>query len=133
MGFFSWMTCDTDKSISNRYSDRGTFPVYVLIPKEFGGGHIEECDYDGYGEFGGRDVYALVANWNMPELCCGNDEIDRHVGIDLACYDEDNASLKYPIKIAESSDAVYEDEAPSPSCEHQGYFYPREEDEEEYY
>ncbi len=33
----------------------------------------------------------------------------REIGIDIACYDEDNAKLKYPIKITYDSNAVYED------------------------
>lgn len=48
MGFFSWITADTNKSISNAYSRLGTFPVYVLIPQEFGGGYIMETEYEGY-------------------------------------------------------------------------------------
>lgn len=38
--------------------------VYLLVPREFGGGHIAEHCYDGYGHFGGNDVYELVAKWN---------------------------------------------------------------------
>ena len=124
MGFFSWMTCDTMRSIANRYSSRKTFPVYVLIPKEFGGGHLIESNYEGYGEFAGADIYSLVAYWNKGTT-------DRGVGISIACYDEDNAKLKYPIKIAESPDAVYENEEPSVECPHQGYFYGDEEDEDD--
>lgn len=124
MGFFSWMTCDTRRSIANRYSSRKTFPVYVLIPKEFGGGHLMESDYEGYGVFGGEDVYALVALWNRGVY-------DRSLGVDIACYDRQNARLKYPIKIAESPDAVYENEEPSVGCPYQGYFYGDEEDEDD--
>ena len=61
MGFFSWKTSDTDESISNASSERGALPCYLLIPKEFGGGSIYEDKYEGYGMFGGRDAYALVA------------------------------------------------------------------------
>jgi len=32
MGLFSWMTADTDKSISHAYSNHETFTVYVLQP-----------------------------------------------------------------------------------------------------
>ena len=131
MGFFSWKTSDTNRSISNVHSSRGAFKVYVLIPNEFGGGYIEEDSYDGYGRFGGEDIYALVARWNCPEKCNGDDEHDRLIGIDIACYDRDNASLKYPIKITEYP-TKYEYASPSNSCEDQGYFYWDEEDEEEY-
>lgn len=129
MGYFSWLTCDTERSISNRDSDRGTFPVYVLIPKEFGGGHIEETDYDGYGRFGGQDIYSLVARWNAPDKCNGNDDNDRLVGIDIACEDSQNESLRYPIKIAENPDAVYEYQSYSCNCPAQGYFYYDDEEE----
>lgn len=33
----------------------------------------------------------------------------RLIGINIACYDEDNAMLKYPIKITYDKDAIYED------------------------
>lgn len=122
MGFFSWKCSDTERSISNRYSERGTFPVYVLIPEEFGGGYIKEENYEGYGIFGNRDIYALVAYWNCPEKCIGNDDYDRNFGIDIACYDWQNMSLKYPIKITEQP-MKYEDAKPSLNCEDQGYFY----------
>lgn len=32
MGFFSWKTQDTNKSIANRYSNRPTFTVYMVNP-----------------------------------------------------------------------------------------------------
>ena len=34
MGFFSWKTSDTNKSISNKYSDRGALPVYLYCPDQ---------------------------------------------------------------------------------------------------
>ena len=125
MGFFSWKTSDTDKSISNKYSIEGALPVYVLIPKEFGGGYIEENNYEGYGIFGGKDIYALVARWNKPELCNGDDDHDRSIGINIACYDEDNAKLKYPIKITENV-MLYEHARASNECPYQGFFYDAE-------
>lgn len=68
MGQFSWLDCITNEQIiDNRQRD-----VFVLVPAAFGGGHIHEWCYDGYGNFGGHDIYALVANWNCPELCNGD-------------------------------------------------------------
>ena len=43
-------TCD---NLELQYK-KGT-DVYVLIPKEFGGGHLVEHCYDGYGHFGGEE------------------------------------------------------------------------------
>lgn len=131
MGFFSWKTSDTNRSISNIASIRGTFPVYVLIPKEFQkeyGTYIEEKNYEGYGVFGNEDMYSLVAKWNVPEQCkkdgklLDNDDL-RMIGIEIACYDEKNAKLKYPIKIVEDKNLKYEEVAPSKNAPDQGFFY----------
>ena len=161
MGYFSWITSDTKKRIIiGKRTD-----VYVLIPKEFGGGHIKESCYDGYGRFGGKDIYDLVTEWNrehLSDICkrddwecdwCvidkkiallyyvgGDDAVEsyvnqkypvnhyirqdwkRNIGICLACYDKDNFRLPYPIKIAESPDAVYEECKPSKSDPMQGCY-----------
>ncbi len=58
MGFFSWKTMDTDKSISNAYSNRGTFRVQMVDDK---GNVWTEDNYEGYGVFGGKDYYELHA------------------------------------------------------------------------
>lgn len=128
MGFFSWITSDTHKSISNNYSSRGALPVYLYCPD---GTKIYEPDYKGYGDFGGHDAYALLAKWNKPELCCGDENKDRNIGISIGWYDKQMASLKYPLKFAESDKFTYEELEPAVSCPEQGYFYP--EDDEEYY
>lgn len=125
MGQFSWLDCKTGEQVL----DDVRRDVYLLVPREFGGGHIKEECYDGYGRFGGRDAYGLVAQWNRPEKCTGDDDADRYVGIDIACYDEQNAALKYPIKITHDPDAVYEDCASSPGDPNQGWLCDEEEDE----
>ena len=61
MGFFSWKTSDTQESIANSYSSRPTFTVHMIT--EDGQVFTEEC-YDGYGEFGGKDIYELIAEMN---------------------------------------------------------------------
>lgn len=67
MGLFTFYTADTNRIIE--VSGRGkSFPVAVLFPKEFGGGSIEERAYNGYGDFGGKDVYNLIADWNKDYL-----------------------------------------------------------------
>ena len=191
MGQFSWLDCeDGSQIIDNKIAD-----VYVLVPEEFGGGHICERCYDGYGNFGGNDIYDLVADWNrkylkdhpdyrtphsiqessyvyeqlkytydklgleMPKECikefgrkvseytwyeCYSDlsltreEIVkklggysyRNIGIDIACYDEDNAALPFPIKITHNPNLKYEDCEPSLSDPDQGW--PSEDDDECY-
>ena len=61
MGFFSWFTSDTDKSIANKYSSRPTFTVHMITED---GQVFTENDYDGYGVFGGKDIYVLIAEMN---------------------------------------------------------------------
>ena len=117
MGQFSWLDCITNEQIIDD-KQRG---VFVLVPADFGGGHIHEWRYDGYGHFGGHDVYELVARWNCPERCNGDIDHDREIGIDIACYDEDNAKLKYPIKITHDAGAIYEECAFSPADPDQGW------------
>lgn len=45
----------------------------------------------------------------------------REVGINIACRDEDNAKLRYPIKIVENESSVYETCKPSNSDPNQGW------------
>lgn len=189
MGCFSWLDCRTGEQIRIGSARK----VYVLLPKEFGGGHIEETRYDGQGNFGSHDIYELVADWNkallsgqmlekaltrnqycglwpyekeaMEEAGATPEEIrvadekardehynrglkrytfsvkrledfknlpedkflekygrdgKRETGIDIACYDWQNATIPFPIKITHDAEAVYEDCQPSKSDENQG-------------
>lgn len=186
MGQFSWLDCVSGKQIV----DDKVKDVYVLIPKEFGGGHIVEHCYDGYGHFGGKDIFDLVADWNRNILSEKpnfifphaiyrakyvsenykwdsdySEKIDiqirnkpwykyysdntltmtdvvekckedynkyfewRFIGIDLACYDEDNEALPFPIKITYDATAIYENCLPSKSDPNQGW---EVEDEDEW-
>lgn len=61
MGFFSWITSDTNKSIANNCSARTVFTVHMITED---GQVFTEDDYEGYGEFGGKDIYELIAEIN---------------------------------------------------------------------
>ena len=76
MGQFSWLDCrDGSQILDNVEAD-----VYLLVPKEFGGGRIKETCYDGYGNFGGKDAYDLVADWNREWLSKHPDHVLPHDG-----------------------------------------------------
>lgn len=63
MGFFSWKTQDTCRAIPNIYQNvRPTFTVYMVDPRD--GTKYEESAYEGYGVFGGKDFYELLAELN---------------------------------------------------------------------
>lgn len=46
----------------------------------------------------------------------------REIGIDVACYNEQNAALRYPIKICAKRTSVYEEMPASKNDPNQGYF-----------
>lgn len=73
MGFFSWHTNDTDEPIWNAYSGYPTKTIYMIDNK---GNEWVEHAYEGYGDFGGKDYYELLAEMNG----LGS---DRQLGIDL--------------------------------------------------
>jgi len=128
MGFFSWKTSDTNESIPNKHSIRDTFPVYLLQPH--GLPTLKEDDYDGYGIFVGRDVYALVAEWNGQKVT-GNDREDRLIGIDISFERNADGSteLEFPIKLVRDPNLSYDDAEASEDCPDQGFFYEDNEDE----
>ena len=197
MGVFSWLDCKNNRKAIKIGCDA---TVYVLVPAEFGGGHIAQYSYGGYGDFAGYDIYELVADWNqnyitdelinsleslklpkieqfwgglydwdiekllaegktpeeieaikdknraeaynrnlrytkrnidrMKDFAAGTDEetmiarygeeYKREIGIDLACYDEDNRRIKYAIKITFDEASTYEARKPSKSDPNQG-------------
>jgi len=88
---------------------------------------VEE-DYEGYGRFGGKDYYELLAEMNG----LGS---DRNKGLWLQ-YDSKGINIIYPalFEAFEGADSQWEDYrgvAPE-DCEYQGYFYD-DDDEEAYY
>ena len=70
MGFFSWKDCVTGSQIKvGEYKK-----VYLLVPRAFRnkyGVRIGESCYDGYGRFGGYDLFELIAEWNRAYLTTG--------------------------------------------------------------
>jgi hypothetical protein len=132
MGFFSWKTQDTDKSIANQYSNRKTFRVQMMDNK---GNVWTEDDYEGYGNFGGKDFYELLAEMNGFVSQKGlTYEVDgeaytdeaRGFGINLAFKDNPNGiatkGVLYPNLIEQADGWVYNESGPD-NCEYQGYFY----------
>lgn len=107
MGFFSFKTQDTGRSIANRHSRRRTFDVYMHDDK---GNVYFEPNYDGFGVFGSVDFFELLAEMNGKKT--------REQGIDIAYSGK---PYKSP-NLTESAVWTYKNEAPE-RCEDQGYFY----------
>lgn len=109
MGFFSWKTQDTNKSIPNVYSVRRTFPVFMI-----GNGQVyEEKDYKGYGVFGGKDYYELVAEMNGLST--------REEGIEIS-FSKNADEFKHP-NIVENIEGWEQTTQAPEMCDYQGYFY----------
>lgn len=123
MGFFSWRTQDTDRSISNAYSPNETFPVFMVDDK---GNTWFEDDYKGYGSFGGKDYYELLAEMNQEYYDKGIHQDLRDAGIEIA-FGEHSGILKYPNLVQTTVGWKYDPVGPE-SCELQGYFYNTEDD-----
>ena len=125
MGFFSWKTQDEGKSISNEFSRFGAYKVYMIDNK--GNVWIEE-NYEGYGTFGGKDFFELLAEMNGLEsdrslgiklVYRGNPSGDHTEGVlypNLFRWQKGNGTTEDWIK-------AYEASGPE-SCPNQGFFYP---------
>ena len=109
MGLFSWKTQDTNKSIPCEGSGRQGFSVTMT---DNNGNKWTEGNYEGYGEFGGKDFFELLAEMNGKQP-------DRDIGIDMTAGNEPFLSPN----LTESKDWKWENASPQ-TCEFQGYFYP---------
>ena len=126
MGFFSWKTMDTDESIANQYSNRKTFRVQMLDNK---GNVWTEDNYEGYGRFGGKDYYELLAEMNgFTSDKTGEVYTDEARGEGITLAFDGNGSgvgtpgVYYPNLVEQAKGWVYEMAGPD-SCDFQGYFY----------
>ena len=138
MGFFSWKTMGTDESIANQYSNRKTFRVQMLDNK---GNVWTEDNYEGYGKFGGKDFYELLAEMNG---VVERDKVElqgeaytdymRGEGITLAFKDNGSGiatkGVLYP-NLIEQADGWFYNESGPDNCEYQGYFYDETDYEDE--
>ena len=118
MGMFSFITQDTDRSIWAEDDEfKGTefeaFTVYMIDDK---GNKWKETAYEGYGRFGGKDFYELLAEMNG--------KTTREDGITLFF---DGKYEKSPM-LVENPNTEYEPSGPE-ECPYQGY--PNFEDDEE--
>ena len=107
MGQFSWFTMDT----SHRIVNEEEFTVYLVDDK---GNKWKEDFYEGYGVFGGKDFYVLLAEMNGYEFKDYGDgegyvihngekfisngvwEDARNIGIELAFGEWINGVCQYP-------------------------------------
>lgn len=136
MGMFSWITSDTGRAIVNKHYGR-PFTVYMTAPD---GRQWREDDYKGYGLFGGKDIYALIAELNCPDDCLGSDDEDRSLGINLVHCEHNQGgdfALAYNLhglKLPRLTEKEFFDVAtePYPECD-PGQGFGEEDNEDEFY
>lgn len=125
MGMFSWLTQDTYRSIAASGSGRRTFTVHMVDDK---GNVWTEKKYQGYGEFGGKDFYELVAEMNgvsAPNTIQSPEEYTEYMrlrGIDIA-FGSEIGNKKFPNLIQSDPKKWKYTPAEPKRCPHQGYFY----------
>jgi len=119
MGFFSFTTADTQEPIRNKHTGESK-PVYLIQPK---GAPICEPAYDGYGIFGGVDIYVWIAEQNSPyseDTTNMTEEEKRDWGIKLFW----SGDMEILPKLSFNKDAKYDDDELFQSLHDpdQGYF-----------
>ena len=124
MGFFSWIAMDTGRSIRNRHVEG--YSSQVVYMRDQKGNVWKEDDYDGYGVFGGKDFYQLLAEMNEVEGLTGDVNNDRQLGIDLA-FSKD-AHISPTLNEHHHSDWVNEH---NQHCPDQGFFYDHEDEDDD--
>lgn len=117
MGFFSFITQDTNQSIFNYHTGK-QFPVMMTDNK---GNRWIESDYAGYGVFGGKDYYQLLAEMNGYN--------DRRKGVDLYFSNrETHPNILFP-NLTEDMQWTWRNERPN-DCPNQGYFEEEEDNDD---
>jgi hypothetical protein len=126
-GQFSWMTQDTGQQIGSQ--DANKIPVYMFDNK---GKYWFEREYEGYGEFGGKDYYELLDQMN-------GGEGDRSRGIDLAFGEIKTSSpILFPALVVGASNFNYKTHDFTKEAEHdpnQSWYdasYEEEDEDEDY-
>lgn len=115
MGFFSFITQNTDESIANVHSSEMTIPVYLIDNK---GNRYFESEYQGYGEFGGKDIFELIAEMNGKKT--------RDEGIKIY-YNEETYNTPLLLELTQYMEEeiieLREANTKIQRCENQGFFY----------
>lgn len=117
MGQFSWITQDTFESIRNNGGESASSARKRKAYMHDNKGNVwEEKDYEGYGVFGGKDFFQLVAEMNNLEGLTGEVDKDRDKGIELVYSEKPYISPN----LTRRKDWKWENKAPQ-DCPNQGW------------
>ncbi len=123
MGFFSFITQDTNEPIYNAHSGRDMGTVYIHDDK---GNILEASHYDGYGNFNGENFFLLIAQMNRKRKINLEDELAVEKAIDRGheLFYSPRKDTKFP-NITRNREWVWRNEAPLED-DNQGFFYQEE-------
>lgn len=100
MGWFSWWTIKYNGNLSRPIYKRGgkKLPVFNVWMHTPDGKSYHETEYEGYGEFGGKDYFVALSECN-PEG--GTEQLTqeqhRERGVDLEYENRETLHLKFPV------------------------------------
>ena len=120
MGQFSWITQDTHESIRESFGCSSKRKLRAYLHDNKGNVWSEES-YEGYGEFGGKDFYVLLAEMNGHKAADLESQVDTHqqmreIGIDLYFGDEPYVSPN----LTRNEHWTWKNRSPEP-CPNQGW------------
>ena len=131
MGCFSWVTQNSDRSIiMNGYGTR-RFPSRTAYMWDNKGRRWMQPQYEGYGMFGGKDYFVLLAEMNKEYDITVSDDIKRNDGINLE-YEKNNQHILYP-NLTDCKEWTWRNQKPK-SCYNQGssnHYYEEEDSSED--
>lgn len=118
MGYFSFVAQNSNKSILIYYLcgeiRQGTYFMWDNTGRIW-----KESEYEGYGEFGGKDYYVLLAEMNKYYDEDIDDDVKRSDGIEIA-FNTHNENTLYP-NLTDSLKWKWINKAPK-DCPNQGFF-----------
>jgi hypothetical protein len=120
MGCFSWITQNSNRSIiMDGYGSR-RYPCRTCYMWDNKGRRWRETSYEGYGVFGGKDFYVLLAEMNKEYSRDISEEQKRTEGIHMYFGENgfDKSKLLFP-NLTDCSSWTWRNEAPE-SCGNQG-------------
>ena len=118
MGCFSWITQNSNRSIIMCGYGSRKYPSRTCYMWDNKGRRWRQEQYEGYGIFGGKDYYILLAEMNIEYGSDVDDEQKRTDGIEIEFTKEKNKNYLYP-NLTDCKDWVWINKKPE-HCPQQG-------------
>jgi hypothetical protein len=135
MGCFSWVAQNSDRSIIMQGYGTRKFPSRTAYMWDNKGRRWRQPQYEGYGVFGEKDYFVLLAEMNKEYDITVSDNIKREDGIKLE-FETNNQYILYP-NLTDCKEWTWRNQQPK-RCYNQGssnHYYEEadssEEDEED--